>query len=67
MPCFPRQVSITDRMEMFNKRGIVLKFCQGITSGLAHLHRKNCVLLDLAARCVQVTAAMSVKVSQSHL
>ena len=48
---------------MFNKRGSVLNFCQGIASGLAHLHRRDYAVPDLAARCVQVTAAMSVKVS----
>ena len=49
---------------MFNKRGTVLNFCQGIASGLAHLHRRDYAVPDLAARCVQVTAAMSVKVSE---
>ena len=49
---------------MFNKRGTVLNFCQGIASGLAHLHRRDFAVPDLAARCVQVTAAMSVKVSK---
>ena len=48
---------------MFNKRGTVLNFCQGIASGLAHLHRRDYAVPDLAARCVQVTAAMSVKVN----
>ncbi len=40
----------------------MLRFCQGLTSGLAHLHRNDCVLSDLAARCCQLTEDMVVKI-----
>ena len=65
--CFTKSHSLVDRLALFNSRGIVLRFCQGIACGLAHLHRNDCILPDLAARCVQVTASMSVKVSRQNL
>ena len=49
-----------------NFSGLMLQFCQNVTSGLHYLHEVQCIPYDLATRCCQVTSSMEIKVSCSN-
>ena len=49
-----------------NFSGLMLQFCQNVTSGLHYLHEAQCIPYDLATRCCQVTSSMEIKVSCSN-
>ena len=63
-------ILFTDILELLlaneNFSGLMLQFCQNVTSGLHYLHEVQCIPYDLATRCCQVTSSMEIKVSCSN-
>ena len=63
-------ILFTDILELLlaneNFSGLMLQFCQNVTSGLHYLHEAQCIPYDLATRCCQVTSSMEIKVSCSN-
>lgn len=57
---------LLDRKELLlaneNFSGLMLQFCQNVTSGLHYLHEAQCIPYDLATRCCQVTSSMEIKI-----
>ena len=53
-------------MYLIHEEGLLLRFCQQITSGMARLHQIDAIPKDLAARCCQVTHDHNIKVKLSN-
>ena len=58
--------NFTDQMYLIHEEGLLLRFCQQITSGMARLHQIDAIPKDLAARCCQVTHDHNIKVKKSN-